>query len=62
MTLLPRQLEKAINFGVWSLMGTDQATNIIAIITVCSVIKRHQINGIPPLMRFLGTLQGVNTL
>ena len=27
VTLLARQLEKAINFGVWSLIGTDQARN-----------------------------------
>ena len=54
MTLLPRQLEKAINFGVWSLMGTYQATNIVAIVTVCIVIKKHKINGIPPINVFSG--------
>ena len=59
VTLLPWQLEKAINFGVWSLIGTEQATNIIAIITVTSVNcdkETKKVMKYPPLMCFLGTL------
>ena len=59
VTLVPQQLEKAINFGMWSLIGTDRATNIIAIITVTSVScdkETKKVMKYPPLMCFLGTL------